>query len=637
MESILQVHEFNNFKIPIQPGFGLVEAVRQEIRQIDKSEQSIKNILATFNQLLKRGIIHENSLKNRFDSGFEQLRCEIKTHVQETAKNRQWLSHINDIRNAVDRVYAFDLSEMSFNEALLHLCKRKWGYTLSKHKLLCSLSHETNISLDTIYSWDRRNSIPNTSRGIARVTQLDEFFHTNGALRGKVNIACNAKYITEPYEKYPNFPLPDTLKKQLNDYIKFRVDGTPPNRKVLFGNEMDERQLRSLRNLKGKETWTKDCAGECYTKTYFLSRVQAYCNFIAKESKSLEKEVDWDIQLLMDHEWLYRFKEDSKTRGVFATSMDFFQNIHHECAPNSYFSTFHAFTKNKESWLREINLLKEECSAYSRELNKFRKSDKGKENIAFLLSSENLEELIAAIANELDRRQTYFNGSLKMSSALTAICFRALIELPLRVKNMCQLKYLEDFNPDDEPFINWPSLFFDTRLKTYRVIIPKEFLKNRNSKGISDINYCYSTFLTPFIRRYLTLRENFFLKHRIKSPYFLFTVSPSRNRSGEQTTVKNLGSLFSRATYKALVTLWGNFVKKHNLRGINIHAMRHLSATLFLKHHPENYSALATLLMDDLNTVISIYAKRDDQGNFEKIRNFSETIWNNQLKGGDHE
>ena len=58
------------------------------------------------------------------------------------------------------------------------------------------------------------------------------------------------------------------------------------------------------------------------------------------------------------------------------------------------------------------------------------------------------------------------------------------------------------------------------------------------------------------------------------------------------------------------------------LKGINPHAMRHLMATLFLRYNNDNYSVLATLLMDDLATVMGVYAKRSDHANHEKISTF---------------
>lgn len=621
-----------DFEITTETSFDFLKAIRLEISQISKSKQSIKNILATFNQLLKRGFINESNLKDSFDRDFEHLRQEVKIHVQKIGKNRQWPSHINDIRSAVDRVYAFDISQMPFKEALVQLCKRKWGYNVKRDRLFAQLTKEAGVSSSVLYCWFIKGTSPTVRKSVEYVSVLDEFFQAKGELLRKVNVACSAIPPTEPCKRSTHFPLPNNLKEQLNDYIKFRVDGVIPNRDIRFGNEMDKRQLRGLRNLKGIGKWTRDGSGECRTAQGFLKQVQSYGNVIALESRNLGQNVDWDIKLLMDHEWLYRFKENCKTRGIFTTPSAFFEYISHECAPNSYFSTYHAFTKDRDSWLGEIKLLKEECWSYSAELSKFRKNGKGKENISFLLSSENLEESIVAIATELDRREMYFSGYPKVSAASVAACFRMLMELPLRVKNLCQLRYIENFDPGDQNFINWPSIVWDKKRKAYRVHVPRQFLKNRNSQGITDIDYCYSDFTTPGIKKYLSLRREFFGKYSICSSYFFFNIRPSTKGFGGKLRENNLGKNFSTTTYKALVTLWGNFVKEHNIRGINLHAMRHLSATLFLKHHPENYTALATLLMDDLNTVISTYAKRDDKGNFEKIRHFCERIWSKQAK-----
>jgi integrase len=93
--------------------------------------------------------------------------------------------------------------------------------------------------------------------------------------------------------------------------------------------------------------------------------------------------------------------------------------------------------------------------------------------------------------------------------------------------------------------------------------------------------------------------------------YLIFSVVQEPTPMPETSFSKR----FKNNTYTATCYLFPEI----NSEGINPHAMRHLSATLYLRDNPKDYIAVSTMLMDTLETVIRVYAKIDNRKNSESI------------------
>lgn len=133
--------------------------------------------------------------------------------------------------------------------------------------------------------------------------------------------------------------------------------------------------------------------------------------------------------------------------------------------------------------------------------------------------------------------------------------------------------------------------------KQYRIAIPKGGFKNAKSKGVSDYDVGISVSLTARIDDYL---ENY-------RPLLL---------EGEEDN----GILFPNKDTGGVNAGLGRHVFKLTARlipgcpGIAPHAIRHLSATSWLKNHPDDLITVAEMLNDRLETVLRNYAhlRKDD-------------------------
>lgn len=130
----------------------------------------------------------------------------------------------------------------------------------------------------------------------------------------------------------------------------------------------------------------------------------------------------------------------------------------------------------------------------------------------------------------------------------------------------------------------------------YRIAIPKGGFKNGKSNGVSDYDVGVSPSLTARLDDYLENYRPVLLAGKADQG-FLF---PSKDTGGVHT---DLG----RHIFKITARLMDG-------PGIGPHAVRHLSATSWLKNHPEDVYTLAQLLNDRLETVLRNYAhlRKDD-------------------------
>ena len=130
----------------------------------------------------------------------------------------------------------------------------------------------------------------------------------------------------------------------------------------------------------------------------------------------------------------------------------------------------------------------------------------------------------------------------------------------------------------------------------YRIAIPKGGFKNGKSNGVSDYDVGVSPSLTARLDDYLENYRPVLLAGKTDQG-FLF---PSKDTGGVHT---DLG----RHIFKITARLMDG-------PGIGPHAVRHLSATSWLKNHPEDVYTLAELLNDRLETVLRNYAhlRKDD-------------------------
>jgi len=178
----------------------------------------------------------------------------------------------------------------------------------------------------------------------------------------------------------------------------------------------------------------------------------------------------------------------------------------------------------------------------------------------------------------------------------------------LRVKNFGQLQWGGSIRSEDISAIETPCLLWLEDKQSYFILVPKKFLKNRKSKAINPIKQPVPFFLNGRIRTYLDYRSKYLKKTDNPSNLLFYS------------TTNALSTIYELYTRAIIAQIWP---ERKGLYGINIHAMRHLAATLYLADNKKDYVGLATLLNDDLKTVIDVYAKRNDTENALEIRNWA--------------
>jgi len=597
----------------------------------NKQQSSKENIVSGLKQMIKFNLIETDNLSDLFipTVNFSILVNKVKIFIKENNKNRSWPSYLNDIRTAVIQLGTIDISAMSFADSLFVLGQKKYGrITKTECARLLSLEN-TGISITTLNSWIFGRSKPTMTSTIKKIKEiLDPLLSANGALgdmfyyplqkNSPINTNKEA-FITES----PSF------LKETEEYSSFKIDGEIPNRQKPFLSELtDHREIRAHFSVpKNYNTWSRSGDGEFKSEQQKKELFKFFSN-------SLKDFHDNGIKQISLGDLLNVNALTEMTRlaisGKFSmnTAREVIYLAKSEAYTNSYISQYFAFKseaiKNFSDWKVHIELLMPEILELNRRLDTAIPAKDGAKNIAFILNNPiNIQKAIHAdIIEEMKKcASSYPLGSRPSfnSHASTSYYHISIYGCPLRRGNFCSLKWIGEVNLGTEHLItqktNQASIYkYDDK---YKIFVPRKMLKNRKSKSISDIHRDINYAATS-IDSYLSARSEYLRKNNKHSDHFYFG-----SNSFTSSKPRQLGNIIRTHTLKAIQHLYPNLNLK---KGINPHSLRHACATLFLADHHHNYKALATLLMDSLETVLSTYAKNNHIDNSNEI-----TIWGNVL------
>ena len=610
-----------------------VEAIRKTLPYVclkddgsSKSKGSIKNILAGFNQMLKVGLLDESRLALQMESEFQlTLQC-VREHAK-LHKKTQWPSFLNDVRAAANEIINFDTSNMTFSQTLTVLAGKYFGVSISKttlSKLLTQL--EPSVSKGTYYSWMTGQSVPKYQRTVDSVLSLDIKLNANGSLKNKVKksfiIHSEKENISSTLTKTA-FILPSLLEQEMNEYIDFRVNDTKPKNMSYLKNEtpsskIEKRKIRQLKSINNVE-WAEG------TASYFKDQII----FLAKYIKEEHPEEFQSISLttFFNHDLVEGLEKYIIQKGTISFGLRLINWLKSECAKNRYVSNYlysmDEFTSNIDDWIEELELLNIDFKQMTKRLEKHYDILEGSRNVEWILEKSEPLKYVNKISEGLWHEANY--SAIPISPTASAIIFDMLIPCPIRGKNLSDLEWLGKLSSSEIRNLHKTetcALYFDTNKQCYTIFVHKEKLKNRKSTTIKSIIQPLPHLFDKF-EQYLSVRK----KHLDSKGWVTNILFPLMKIAANIIDFKldsgGIGNLLSKATKSVINT---HFPEENISHGINPHGMRHLSASLFLRDNPENYTGLATLLMDNLETVTRIYAKRDDVGNHEKIANWAESL-----------
>jgi len=600
----------------------------------NKSNGSIKNIVAGLNQMIKSGLIDPNNLSDTFipPSNFDCLMNKTRHYVKYNNKNPSWPSFLNDIRTAVIQVGTLDLTNMSFAEAFFALGQRKYG-RITKCELarIISNNHE-KFSFTTTYDWLREIRIPTYTRSIDIIkNELDGIMGANGELGAKVLYPYDIQGLKR---RTKNTFVKQTAAfiEDVDNFIAYKVDNILPNIEKPFEKQITDLRLKRelFSDPPNGRTWTKSSDG------VFRSE-QAKRNQFAYFFNSL---VDWDnrelenISLadLLNEEALLIMTEKAKTgEASIFTALEVLSMAKTECEKNSYLSLYYPDVDKYltyEKWVEHLDILSGEIKKYINELEKIAPDSEGKKNVAFILSRDN-ETQVAMINDILDKilflacSYPPTTSQSLQNHATLAMYHIGVFGCPLRCENFSSLKWLGDILEENEYKItNSKNIASIYKINgSYKLFVPKGLLKNRYNKNVEDIAICID-YAKSSIVKYLEIRSIFLSHSNINSEFFLINSS-----DGNQLKRSYITNNFTKHTLRAIRNL---YPEMGHIHGINPHAMRHLCASLYLAMNPKDYTGLATLLMDSLETVLREYAKNDHTGNSDKISSWGMSMMRNE-------
>ncbi|MDH5572622.1 MAG: hypothetical protein OEY89_12725, partial [Gammaproteobacteria bacterium] len=505
---------------------------------------------------------------------------------------------------------------------------------ISKNKRItkaeaASIIHKTahtqgiNINKSVIrYGWLRGKKPKVTETSFQLFRLFDDMFKCGKKFLNKLEI--KAETVITPRKSYPRVEIPENIKRQLDEYILFRTKGILPDRDIVF--KKDNKIDKTFRRMpKGARQWSLDINEHSETAANFTTKFQSFFNYIAHKKKNRIKDID--ISILFDIDIMNSYVSDCIKREVYSSALNFLKLIKFEFRIKSYLSRYHAPINSLSKWKEEIKEIEDNTNECIDDITSIKRIGiDGKRNIEFILTDSTRIEMIQDIQKGLDRLTSLntYGNYLCWCKQRSAFIFKIATEgmCPLRIKNFINLKWLGESTWSIVNNKKESGLYYDTDNHCYSICIPKIALKNRGGKQIDGIHRKLPITFNSYIDNMLVIREKYMTtKHGIKA------ASKFGNDSLLLLNPKNKDTSFSNHTLKVIQNLWP---EKNILTGINPHSLRHLVASIYLMHNPENYTALATLLNDKLETVINVYAKRDDIGNAIKLKSFGEDIF-----GGD--
>ena len=589
----------------------------------EKTPRSRKNIISGYNQMAALGLFNPELLVNTFVpiDNFNNLVTQVKLFVKENSRNQSWPSFLNDIRAAVIKAATLDITEMSFSDSLYSLGQKKYG-RISKIELARILSKEDdNICYETTYRWILGNTIPTLTTTIRKVKDiLDPLLNANGQLGNKLHYPQKKKAKSE-LSTANHIKQSDRYIREVEQFFSYKLDNKYPKKDKPFESQVNDLNLKRTYfcSPENGRKWTRTTEGifkgeeiRKYQFSFFFNSIK---NFYPDGTDMISIGDLLNDKALEEMSELAISEEISKN-----TAIEILRIAKSECSIDSFLSQYYPDTNQYttfEEWKNYIEYLHTRIKRLIKSIEDVTPEQNGTKNVEFILRQNhktqlNLHKDIMSLM--IDRASTYSPTSrASMYSYASAAYYQiSIYGCPLRCDNFTSLIWLGEIDENREHQIkNGKKNAYIYRVNNeYRIFVPKGMLKNRANKEITDISRSIE-YARKTIDKFLKARD-IYLKVNQKTSEYFFIDSVRCGRIKRRP----LTNIFTNHTLRAIQNL---NPEMNHVNGINPHAMRHLSATLYLATHSQDFTGLSTLLMDSLATVLKIYAKNDHTGNSQII------------------
>src|SRR5690606_32342051 len=180
--------------------------------------------------------------------------------------------------------------------------------------------------------------------------------------------------------------------------------------------------------------------------------------------------------------------------------------------------------------------------------------------------------------------------------------------VPLRLRNWADMRVGYDF--DNECIYKKDDL--------WHLSIPKHCFKNYRQEIIPDhFKYAFDENVSRLIDRYMELRVKFGHEN-----IEYFCVSSKNIKNNTDTVSTNFYSITEKYRDPNVLD-----------KGINIHYMRDIVATTFLKKHKGAFGYVAYLLLDSEEMIRNHYGHLSPSDAFSEWGNYLESLKNEKLEG----
>lgn len=642
-----------------------------ELQQAHSPSNTTKMLISTLNQLEKSGLItqeqfelamsdrhqlvaaFESYLRQKGNKDLRTPRARLNALIDEYQVRHasvENLTFADALRQAVHAHYG-ELTKGGGKYprgiTLAHVARDIFAHLLEQGIEREKGGYQTKIWERNFSNWYHGKHEPARIKNAQHIKAIEVFFGLPAeSLLSKLaedEVDYSKRFKTPRYKRSRRFikgPLPYRIAAHLDQFARFKLAGEQPRilQYPLDRVDPEQRRFFYITNPSNRNggAWTEDGAGRCKSKEAMEATWRSFISYLhfdhewADEPPSIE---DCDLSIFSDDEVLEGFVELIVEKGIgYQTASRFLHFVESNAHVGGYYR--HCVQPPEgmsvEDWFRHLdNLLlfiprlQQRLRQASRSISNpaLRHYEDAKRNIRFLLqmdtdsTHEYLDRLVAEAFRVARSNKRRSSRRRAMTFAWVGMLLKLMLVVPLRAANWAAMRYFEEQDRDD---LKTPSITYIRTADRYRIWVPKSFLKNRDGKTTKSIEVMLPSSHNPFIQRYLQYRLKYLQHIYSGDPADIPFFGISRWKADdppEQMTPGNVCGRFSHVTFALIKRLEPN----RDQIGINIHAMRHLAATLFLRENPREYPVVATMLNDSLQVVISTYAELDAYHNNERI------------------
>jgi uncharacterized protein YlbG (UPF0298 family) len=620
-----------------------VALVISKIESLPKEFGSINNIKSSFNQMINKQLINPCQLILDLGINFKLTRSNVKVHVNKTRKNKQWPSHLNDIRTAYILVKNEKIKtthDLTFQDTFIYFLQKFYGQSKSI-KFFCKiLANDLNLGSSSLEQWLYKGTAPTQTKSINAVEKIDDYLNAKGALIAKCQLpgiegSRPIKKISEDIDDLQllkNKPLSDSLMNEINQYINWKKNRVTPVKKSNLVSGIKDRLKRFSNSEISDKKWSINNSGHCSGENNFLKIALRYFNVLSHELNVDSSEFVFSD--FFNFDYISVFINYCTNRGIIPSCLGTIRYILSETKKCSYTSIYISDEESKDhdEWVSYLELIHSVYKNKYKELDDEYEKLEGARNVQFILDSENPFHTVNKITHGLYHgSKTIPTIKTRISSYRWALTYELSLVSPIRIENLNRLEHLGSYSENIAltKFKNEKSIgvYFNENHSCYGLFVHKSYLKNRRSKNINDIHILIPH-LTEKINSLIDLQKEFFTQFpELRVNRVLGFKTTNSHKKNPYMSNSSFSTSYKTATKKVINAYFPNVESD----GINPHGMRHLVASLYLIDNPENFLGLATLLMDELQTVMDNYAHRNDNLYAKKI-----TLWASNRFGATH-